>query len=135
MAVFLYYNNDFSITGNPETAPHYYGYMSGTWKDGTPFTAGGNGYGGAVTSNYMFPSDPASASTEAWSECTEENEPADRRFLESAGPFILLPGAVNNVTIGAVWTQPSTLHLVLHSRLFKLLMIKLKYCLTTVLNY
>ena len=110
MAVFLYYNNDFSITGNPETAPHYYGYMSGTWKDGTPFTAGGNGYGGAVTSNYMFPSDPASASTEAWSECTEENEPADRRFLESAGPFILLPGAVNNVTIGAVWTQPSNVY-------------------------
>lgn len=106
MAVFLYYNNDFTITGNPETAPHYYGYLSGTWKDGTQFTSGGNGYGGSVASSYMFPSDPADASSETWSECSEGNTPADRRFLESAGPFVLLPGAVNNVTIGAVWVQP-----------------------------
>jgi hypothetical protein len=110
MAVFLYYNNDFTNTGNPETAPHYYGYMSGTWKDGVPFTAGGNGYGGSVSSNYMFPSDPSDASSETWSECSEGNTPADRRFLESAGPFVLLPGAVNNVTIGAVWSQPKNVY-------------------------
>lgn len=103
MAVFLYYNNDPSVTGNPRVAPDYYGYISGFWKDGTPFTEGGNGYGGTVLSNYIFPSDPSDPA--GWSECTQNNEPADRRFLQSAGPFVLTPGAVNNVTIGVVWVQ------------------------------
>lgn len=31
------------------------------------------------------------------------NTPADRRFLQSAGPFTLRPGAVNNITIGVIW--------------------------------
>ena len=108
MAVFLYYNNDFTIIGNPETAPHYYGYMTGTWKDGTPFTDGGNGYGGTVLSNYVFPGDPSDGA--GWSECTEGNTPADRRFLQSSGPFTLLPGAVNNITVGVVWTRPKNVY-------------------------
>ena len=29
----------------------------------------------------------------------------DRRFLQSAGPFTLLPGAVNEITIGVVWCR------------------------------
>lgn len=104
MSSFLYYNNDFSVTGNPEVAAHYYGYMSGTWKDGTPFTYGGTGYGGTVLSNYIFPSDPGDPT--GWSECTEGNTPADRRYLESSGPFSLIPGAVNEVIVGAVWVHP-----------------------------
>ncbi len=32
----------------------------------------------------------------------------DRRFLESAGPFTLQPGAVNYVTTGLVWDQSPT---------------------------
>jgi hypothetical protein len=34
-----------------------------------------------------------------------QNQPADRRFLQSAGPFTLRPGAVNNITIGVVWAS------------------------------
>ncbi|MGL5889027.1 MAG: T9SS type A sorting domain-containing protein, partial [Bacteroidia bacterium] len=44
MSKFVYYNNDFSTTGNPENASDYYDYLSGNWKDGTPVTYGGNGY-------------------------------------------------------------------------------------------
>ncbi len=104
MAAFLYYNNDFSIIGNPEVAAHYYGYMSGTWKDGSPFTSGGNGYGGTELSNYIFPSDPSDP--EGWSECTESNPAADRRYLQSSGPFTLLPGAKNEIVMGAIWVRP-----------------------------
>ncbi len=100
MSTFLYYNNDFSQTGNPTSAAHYYGYMTGTWKDGTPFTCGGNGYGGRKKCDYIFPSPPDEP---GWSECSEDNQPFDRRYLQSSGPFTLKPGAVNNVTIGVVW--------------------------------
>jgi hypothetical protein len=44
MSSFLYYNNDFTVIGNPENASDYYGYLSGTWKDGSPFTDGGDAY-------------------------------------------------------------------------------------------
>lgn len=104
MSAFLYYNNDFSVIGNPEVAAHYYGYMSGTWKDGSPFTKGGNGYGGTELSNYIFPSDPSDPT--GWSECTESNPPADRRYLQSSGPFKLLPGATNEIVMGAIWVRP-----------------------------
>jgi hypothetical protein len=100
MSSFLYYNNDFSITGNPTSASHYYGYMTGSWKDGTPFTCGGNGYGGNQRCKFMFPGDPNKG---GWSECSEGNQPSDRRFLQSSGPFVLQPGAVNDVTVGVVW--------------------------------
>ncbi|HAP01721.1 MAG TPA: hypothetical protein DCQ93_07350 [Bacteroidetes bacterium] len=104
MTNFLYYNNDFTVTGNPENASHYYGYLSGSWKDGTPFTEGGNAYGGSVPTHFVFPGVPNIPSQ--WSECSENNTPADRRFIESTGPFKLLPGASNEIIVGVVWVRP-----------------------------
>jgi len=104
MSAFLYYNNDFTTIGNPEVASHYYGYLSGTWKDGSPFTEGGNGYGGSVNSNFIFPDDP-SLPAPAWSECALGIPPADRRYLQSAGPFRLEVGAKNEVVMGVVWVS------------------------------
>ena len=42
-----------------------------------------------------------------WTEQTANNTPNDRRFVQSAGPFILKPGAVNNITVGIVWARSS----------------------------
>ena len=108
MSNFTYYNNDFTVQGNPTTAVHYYGYMTGFWKDNTPFTCDQcTGKGGSSTCSYMFPSDPPNSPfPEFWSECSCGNPPADRRFLQSSGPFTLEPGAVNNITVGAVWVRP-----------------------------
>ena len=104
MSSFLYYVNDFSVRGNPEIATHYYGYMSGFWKDGTPFTDGGNAYGGTTATKYVFPSSPADAS--GWSMCHPGTTPADMRFIQSSGPFILKPGATNDIIMGVVWVRP-----------------------------
>ncbi len=106
MSAFIYFNNDFSVTGNPTDGIHFYNYMSGSWKDGSPVTFGGNGYGGTQRTNYMFPSDPSDPT--GWSECSAGNQPADRRYVMSSGPFRLLPGAVNEVVIGAVWANDPT---------------------------
>jgi hypothetical protein len=103
MSSFLFYNNDFSVTGNPENATHYYNYLTGFWKDGSPFTYGGTGYGGTVGYNFMFPgnTDP---SVTPW----YDSGPADRRQLSSAGAFTLQPGAINYVTVGAVWARAAS---------------------------
>ena len=111
MSKFVYYNNDFTVIGNPSAGTHFYNYLRGIWIDNVPMTYGGDGHGsgqGSTTDqcNFMFPgtSDDAFAGLE-WTEQTAGNIPADRRFLQSAGPFTLQPGAVNEITTGVVWAR------------------------------
>ncbi|MEE2953631.1 MAG: hypothetical protein VX347_00480 [Bacteroidota bacterium] len=114
MSKFVYYNNDFTVIGNPSSATHFYNYLRGIWKDNVPMTWGGDGHGSGQGStndlcNFMFPgtSDPEFLGQE-WTEVTAGNTPADRRFLQSAGSFTLQPGAVNEITTGVVWARAST---------------------------
>jgi hypothetical protein len=122
MSQFVYYNNDFSPIGNPEIAPHYYGYLRGFFKDGTHmvynFRDGWvNGGGPGPDCEFMFPgnSDPVGwgvggtpTAPIALSPWCENASPGDRRFLQSAGPFTLQPGAVNYITTGVVWGRFGT---------------------------
>jgi len=102
LSSFIYYNNDFDVTGNPEIGEHYYNYLKATWKDGTPVTEGGNGYGGTTPTNYMSPGNP---SGEGWSECSDNNVSADRRFVLSTGPINLDSGSEKFVTFGILYLQ------------------------------
>ncbi len=108
MEAFTYYNNDFSIIGNPRNGNHIYNYMTGSIINGERFTndfSGPNinskGYGSGPITKYVFTGDPGVKSE--WSECTCNNPVDDRRFVHSSGPFKLEPGVVNDITIGAVW--------------------------------
>ncbi|MEZ4922657.1 MAG: T9SS type A sorting domain-containing protein [Crocinitomicaceae bacterium] len=113
MAKFVYYNNGGGqAQGDPSTATQFYQYLRGFWKNGQPFVHGGTGLtGSSIETNYCFPgdSDPLFWGTAGinpsleWSEVGEGNPPNDRRFLQSAGPFTLVPGAVNNITVGVVY--------------------------------
>lgn len=104
MSKFVYYENNFSVTGNPQELEDYYGYLRGIWKDGTtPMTCGGNGFGGTIPVNFMFPDNTDPINCPNWTEDNAGNVPGDRRFLQSAGPFTLQPGAVNYITTGVVW--------------------------------
>lgn len=109
MSKFVYFNNDGSVTGNPVIAQDYYNYLKGVWLDGNPMTYGGDGYSGANSlCNYMFPGTTDPNFSEEWTEQTAGNLPGDRRFVQSAGPFTLAPGAVNKITTGVVWAQESS---------------------------
>lgn len=105
MAKFTYYNNNYGPfppqTTNPQIAVHFYNFMTGFWKDGSPFTFGGTAYGGVSPVDYVYDGDPVSGT--GWTETQAGNLPGDRRFLQSAGPFTLKPGSVNNVTFGMPW--------------------------------
>jgi hypothetical protein len=114
MSRFVYYinvNND--PQGNPNTADDYYEYLSGFWLDGQPITYGGNGRGtggGATTTpcNFMFPGTTDPTFSTPWTMVTANIEPDDMRWLQSAGTFTLLPGAVNYITTGVVWGRAQT---------------------------
>ncbi len=116
MGKFMYFNNNTNAqNGNPSAADDFYQYLTGTWKNGTSVTYGGAGTTGTIKCDYMFPgtSDQANffgtngVSVSPWDEVTSNNTPDDRRFLESAGPFKLQPGAVNTITIGVPWARAS----------------------------
>jgi hypothetical protein len=116
MSQFIYYNNDFNpVNGNPRTGSTYYNYLRGFWGDGTHMTYGQNGVNSGPPCQFMFPgnSDPTGWGTNRipqplWSEKTANNVPGDRRFMQSAGPFTLQPGAVNYITTGIVWARATT---------------------------
>lgn len=105
---FVYYNNDFSTYGNPSKPEHFWYYLNGKWKDRSSIDYGGNGHDGGDTASYMFPGSTDPAGRAEWTERTAGNTPADRRFLQTAGSFTLLPGAVNRVTIGVVWAKATS---------------------------
>lgn len=118
MCKFMYFNNNTNaVNGNPTAGDDFYQYLTGTWRNGTRITYGGDGTTGSVGCNYMFPglTDPSGfgvggtlsnpISMPNWDEVSENNVPDDRRFLESAGPFTLQPGAVNVITMGVPWAR------------------------------
>jgi hypothetical protein len=111
MSKFVYYDNDFSLKGNPSDYIHYYYYLEGKFKNGQRMRYGGDGFNNVWDPtryvNYMFPGNPKKPRPE-WSEVSSGNTPGDRRFLQSAGTFTLQPGAVNFVTVGVVWARATT---------------------------
>lgn len=127
MRRFVYYENGTSsINGEPTKATDYYNYLQGYWKNGSHMKYGGNAISTGVSElncDFMFPddSDPLHWGTNGvvpddafhpndWTEVTSGDNvtPGDRRFMQSAGPFTLKPGAVNYITVGIPFAQASS---------------------------
>ncbi|MCQ2262091.1 MAG: hypothetical protein MJZ42_02930 [Bacteroidales bacterium] len=123
MRRFVYYDNGSGKPNtDPRTATDYYYFLQGRWKSGRRMWFGGNGLTDKVIENlecdFMFPgdSDPWNWGTngvapsgdwanKTWTESNSENTPGDRRFMQSAGPFTLQPGACNYITVGIPFAQ------------------------------
>lgn len=124
MRRFVYYVNGNGQNGDPVNATEYYNYLRGFWRFGDRMRFGGTGFPGsagatATAADFMFPddSDPNNWGTRGisagfqWREQntgSAPNLPGDRRFVQSAGPFTLKPGSVNDITIGVVWARTTT---------------------------
>lgn len=127
MRRFVYHDNSTAPNGDPRTAPEYYNMLRGIWRDGNHMQYGGNAYSGSDVvgpdCDFMFPgdTDPWNWGTGCqapnggyntnglyWTEETCNNSPNDRRFMQSAGPFTLKPGAVNYITFGVPWARATS---------------------------
>lgn len=115
MQAYIYFNREGSNSNmtDPGISTHFYNYMRSIWKNNQPQTYGGNGFsadGSGVRAYYMFPgdSDPIGWGTDCnpqadWYD--QDQSLIDRRFVQSAGPFTLEPGAYNNITVGVVFAR------------------------------
>lgn len=129
MRRFIYYNNDGTANnGEPDKATDYYNYLRGIWKDGKRMCYGGDGYNAGsvgyqdgIYADFMFPGNSdiwgwgtatngneEVGKTSEWTEQTAGNAGDDRRFMQSAGPFTLQPGAINYITVGIPFAQAAT---------------------------
>ena len=127
MRRFVYHNNSNADNGDPDTAPEYYNYLQGIWKNGAKMRYGGDAFQSddvvGPECDFMFPgdSDPWNWGTKQeppgggfntngyyWTEEQCQNPPEDRRFMQSAGPFTLEPGAVNYITFGVPWARATS---------------------------
>lgn len=129
MRRFVYYDNGSNaINGEPAKASDYYNYLRGYWKNGQRMKYGGNAISASAGAtdldcDFMFPGDsdpwrwgvngaelPTPWDEKQWTEVTsgENVTPWDRRFMQSAGPFTLKPGALNYVTVGIPFAQASS---------------------------
>jgi len=129
MRRFLYHNNSNGPTGDPDNATETYLLLQSVWRTGFKMMFGGTGYPTGSNAavgpecDFMFPgnTDPCNWGTHGlppnggyntngkyWTEENEKNPADDRRFMQSAGPFTLKPGAVNYITFGVPWARASS---------------------------
>ena len=124
MRRFVYYENGSGNNGEPSKATDYYNYLQGIWRNGKHMKYGGNALDNDVSDpdcDFMFPgnSDPLHWGTDGfvpeknpndWTELTASDKvvPGDRRFMQSAGPFTLKPGALNYITVGIPFAQATS---------------------------
>ncbi len=126
MRRFVYHDNRSGATGDPDVAYKYYNLLRGIWGDNTKMRYGGNAHssngGTGPECDFMFPAmtdvcnwgtqgvDPNASQygSDGWTEANVGNAPYDRRFMQSAGPFTLKPGAVNYITVGIPWARASS---------------------------
>lgn len=114
MSSFIYFNNCASGQQcDPNTAQQFRNFQEGKWAFGNrTITLWGNGYqaSGGTPTKYAYSGNPSDANS--WSEChtaqgtNTANPVDDRRFLQSSGPFKLLPRSPKNITVGLVFVRP-----------------------------
>jgi len=123
MRRFVFHNNlgGYAAMTDPDIAPEYYNFLRGIWKDNENMRYWGNAHPNAGGTGpicaFMFPgnTDPCNWGTNgvdpgagSWTEANAGNAPDDRRFMQSAGPFTLEPGAVNYITVGIPWARATS---------------------------
>ena len=121
------FNNDSDPqNGNPSSALDVYNFLRGVWRDGSPWTRGGDGTdpsGG--TTAWLYDREPFVSSL-YWSERDTEsfaglqpNDPGDRRGVISADAVSLAPGASQTLDVAVLFAR-GTDHINSAARLFDL---------------
>ena len=112
MTGFSYFNNSFAgvpiAQTDPSNATEYYQYLSGFWRDGTPLTCGGNGYGGSTATPFAYTNNTYTNGACGNTNWTETGTGSDKKFVMSSGPYILQPGEVDHFEYAYIVAFDST---------------------------
>ena len=85
----------------PNTPQEYYNYLTGKWRNGAPFSQGGNAFNPGAPF-YPFAFDGSDIDGTPWTECNVGTNPSDRRMLMSFGPVDLMPGERRRLAFAVV---------------------------------
>lgn len=102
-----------NVAAEPNTVSDFYNLLRGHWTNGNSICYGGGGQESSgcngIDADFMFPgdSDPLGVGTGGvpqtpWFDENVGGIPFDRRFIMSAGPFTLEPGAVHSFQYAVV---------------------------------
>ncbi|MEM8486878.1 MAG: T9SS type A sorting domain-containing protein [Bacteroidota bacterium] len=105
------------VNGDPQHGPDYYNLMKALHKDDMPILLGYRGYPHRnsvppdfprETTRFFFPGDPVTKAF--WSEFNLDNQgtaenPADRRFVTSTGPFTIARGDTVTIRPAIIWSR------------------------------
>lgn len=101
MTGYMYFNASFPSTNSsqsdPQNGAQYYQYMKNIWRDGTPLTCGGNGYGGNVQTSYAFSGNTYTNGVCGNTNWIETGNGSDKQMLLNSGGFNFLPGEMKEV--------------------------------------
>lgn len=106
---FMTYNNDATVSGNPQNATEYSNYMRSRFRDGQHLVndympaVPSDGRGAGSIASYIFPGDPSD--TTQWSECSSNNPVGDRRFVISSSDIVLNSNSSFEITWAMVITD------------------------------
>ena len=118
-SVAMQHSKSGNLTGDPNQFSDYFNFMQAKWKDGSPLQEGmqlgfsGSGIDWPATlpkkrTRFSFSGDPVNASF--WTERNIDrlgtiNDPADRRFHISTGPFSIQPGDTLDIAFAVLWAR------------------------------
>ncbi len=114
LAYFISYYHNFTTYGHPSQPEHYYNYLTGRWKDGSPICFGGDGGANCWKPDsavkYMNPHDPnlPRDNDDYWSDESAENAIRDVRGVGSIGPFDFGPGETIEIRAGYTFHHGGT---------------------------
>jgi hypothetical protein len=88
MDVFGCFKFDSPFMMEPNVLSDYFNNLNGLWRDGSPYTVGGNGSGGNVTTKYLFSGNPNNPGE--WSEIEAGQAPGERKMfmVTEQGPLM-----------------------------------------------
>lgn len=99
----IYYNNDTTQTGNPQTTMDYWNYMHARWKNGSALTYGQDGTGSGGRTFFAFTGNPCDSS--GWTEKNASLPPGDRRILGTALFKNVNAGSSVKIALGYVYAR------------------------------
>lgn len=99
----MYYTNDNTNAGNPNTTTQYWNYMNARWRDGTALTYGDSGVSGTTRAAFAFSGNPCDSS--GWSERAASMTPGDRRILGTTLFRNVYAGTDISVVLAYVYAQ------------------------------
>ena len=101
-----YFKEDNGYAQSPNNPSTYYNFMNAMWgNSGVPFTYGGTGYGGTVSTKFLYDD------LNNWSEISELNNPGDTKMILTNFPSfneMLRPGQIGNINLAFIFARDSS---------------------------